>query len=124
MKLGIDNKVALVTGGVQGIGSSISLNLLNEGAKVIATSRSEKAIDDFLSKHTSFKEKLICINTSLIDSDSLTNLITDIHSRDMNVDILVNNAGHTVNITDPFCSIEDWKKVFRLNFEVAVVYPI
>jgi NAD(P)-dependent dehydrogenase (short-subunit alcohol dehydrogenase family) len=120
MKLGINNKVALVTGGVQGIGSSISSNLLNEGAIVITTSRSEEAIESFQKDHGHHKGNLICINTSLTDSDALTNLIESIHARGYQIDILVNNAGHTMNITDPYCSIEGWKKVFRLNFEVVV----
>tara|TARA_Y200000002_G_scaffold373484_1_gene372672 strand:- start:779 stop:1573 length:795 start_codon:yes stop_codon:yes gene_type:complete len=120
MKLGINNKVALVTGGVQGIGSSITDNLLEEGATVITTSRSQEAIDEFQDKNKTYKNQLICINTSLTEKDSLINLINDIHSRNFEIDILVNNAGHTLNVTDPFCSIEDWQKVFRLNFEVAV----
>lgn len=36
------------------------------------------------------------------------------------VDIVVNNVGDTLGITDPFCSIADWRKVFRLNLEVHV----
>ena len=39
MKLGIDKKIALVTGGFQGIGCNIALNLLNEGTVVIKTSK-------------------------------------------------------------------------------------
>ena len=50
MNLNIENKVALVTGGVQGIGSSITRNLLDEGARVIATSRSQEAIDKFINE--------------------------------------------------------------------------
>lgn len=120
MELGIENKVALVTGGIQGIGSSITDNLLKEGATVIATSRSEEHIEKFQNEYSSYEEKLVCINSSLTDPDSLTKLIKKISLLGFEIDILVNNAGHTLNITDPFCSIEDWRKVFRLNFEVAV----
>jgi 3-oxoacyl-[acyl-carrier protein] reductase len=120
MKLGINDKVALVTGGVQGIGSSITKNLLEEGATVIATSRSQDAIEEFKDINKAYEGHLLCFNTSLTKKDSLTNLIDDIHSKNYEIDILVNNAGHTLNITDPFCSIEDWQKVFKLNFEVAV----
>ena len=47
MDLNIKNKIALVTGGAQGIGSSISKNLLNEGCTVIITSRNKDAINLF-----------------------------------------------------------------------------
>ena len=36
------------------------------------------------------------------------------------VDILVNNAGSNFDITDPYCSTEDLRKVMRLNFEIPV----
>ena len=35
-------------------------------------------------------------------------------------DILVNNLGGTLEITDPFCSLDDWKRVYRMNLEVAI----
>ena len=36
------------------------------------------------------------------------------------LDIVVHNAGGTLDISDPFCSLEDWRKVYRFNFELAV----
>jgi 3-oxoacyl-[acyl-carrier protein] reductase len=32
----------------------------------------------------------------------------------------VNNVGGNLNITDPLCDIEDWRRVFRLNLEVPM----
>jgi NAD(P)-dependent dehydrogenase (short-subunit alcohol dehydrogenase family) len=120
MKLGIENKVALVTGGVQGIGSSITRNLLNEGATVIATSRSQGAIEEFVAEVNRDDGKLITLQTGLTDANSIPELIGEINNLNLKVDILVNNAGHTMNVTDPHCSIDDWRDVFRLNFEVPV----
>ena len=120
MKLSIENKVALVTGGVQGIGSSISRNLMDEGVTVIATSRSQIALDEFTAEVEQNKGKLITIQTSLTDSNSIVDLINKINAQNLHVDILVNNAGHTMNVTDPHCSIDDWRAVFKLNFEVPV----
>lgn len=120
MKLGIENRVALVTGGVQGIGSSITRNLLNEGATVIATSRSQEAIDEFVAEESVNEGKLFTLRTGLTGADSIPELIEEINNLNLKVDILVNNAGHTMNVTDPYCSIDDWRDVFRLNFEVPV----
>lgn len=36
------------------------------------------------------------------------------------VDILVNNAGHTLDVTDPHCSMADWERVLDLNFKQAL----
>ena len=36
------------------------------------------------------------------------------------IDIVVHNAGGTLDISNPFCSMEDWRKVYRFNFELAI----
>jgi len=120
MNLNIKNKIALVTGGAQGIGSSITKNLLNEGAKVVITSRSQEAIDSCINENKELKQNLYPIKTELLETDSISYLLNEIKKLDFNIDILVNNAGHTMDITDPYCDIEDWRKVFKLNFETPV----
>ncbi len=120
MELGIENKVALVTGGAQGIGSSITENLLREGATVIVTSRSTNALTALENENTDYKKNLICIQTELMQSNSIENLYSKIKSLGLSVDILVNNAGHTLDVTDPHCSIEEWHKIMTLNFYVPV----
>ena len=120
MDLNIKNKIALVTGGAQGIGSSITKNLLNEGAKVIITSRSQQAIENCINENKALKQNLYPIKTELLETDSISYLLNEIKKLDFNIDILVNNAGHTMDITDPYCDIEDWKNVFKLNFETPV----
>ena len=120
MELGIKDKVALVTGGAQGIGEAITRNLLNEGAYVFATTRSEAAANDLTEKLPEFKAKLRLINSSLTEDGDVESVVDQVKLTGKKIDILVNNAGHTLNITDPFCSIDDWRTVFALNFEVAV----
>ena len=44
MNLEIDKKNALITGGANGIGKSISEHLANEGANIYFTSRSTQTI--------------------------------------------------------------------------------
>ena len=60
------------------------------------------------------------IKTELLENDSISYLTKKINDFGLNIDILVNNAGHTMDVTDPYCSIEDWRNVFKLNFEVPV----
>ena len=120
MNLGIEGKVALVTGGAQGIGSSITRNLLNEGATVIATSRSLKAFDELIAENKANKDRLITIQSEITATGAVPELMAKIAEKGLDIDILVNNAGHTMNVTDPYCSLDDWRSVFRLNFEVPV----
>jgi 3-oxoacyl-[acyl-carrier protein] reductase len=120
MDLKIKGKTALVTGGVQGIGESITKNLLAEGVHVIATSRSQDAIDEFLASDFPGKANFSARRTELTGEHDVDRLVNSIFTDGVDVDILVNNAGHTLNVTDPHCSIEDWRRVFTLNFELPI----
>ena len=119
MDLGIKGKTALVTGGSQGIGAGISEELLKNGATVIITSRSSSALEAFLKKHDAHKKSFLK-QCPLTEENSVETLVDDLKSENISVDILVNNAGHTFNITDPYCSQDDWNKIMALNFYVPV----
>ena len=54
MELGIKNKWALVTGGANGIGEQISIDLAKHGVNLIITSRNNQSLDRI-------KKKLKCI---------------------------------------------------------------
>ena len=120
MDLKIKGRTALVTGGVQGIGESITKNLLAEGVRVIATSRSQEAIDEFLASDFPGKANFSARRTELTGEQDVDRMVKGIVADGFDVDILVNNAGHTLNVTDPNCSIEDWRRVFALNFELPI----
>jgi len=53
MELGISGRYALITGGANGIGKSITEAFANEGVNVIFTSRDQQSIDDMTSKANS-----------------------------------------------------------------------
>ena len=58
------------------------------------------------------------INVDFLKKNQINSFIKKILK--LKIDILVNNAGHTFNVTDPYCKIEDWRKIMTLNFETPV----
>ncbi len=118
MELGIAGKYALVTGGANGIGASITESFAKEGVNVLFTSRDQNSLDQMCEQVRQYGVKGHGILIDFLAADWLSKLEEAISPYD--IDILVNNAGHNFNIYDPYCPIEDWRKVMGLNFEVAV----
>jgi len=117
MDLGIKNKVALVTGGASGIGRAIVTELAENGCKVFFTSRNTNS--SFVeSQNYDFQPELLAINVSSNAGPKM--LFKALSELGVTIDILVNNIGDTLGILDPFCSLEDWRKIYRLNLECHV----
>ncbi|MBI3316259.1 MAG: SDR family oxidoreductase [Candidatus Omnitrophica bacterium] len=120
MDLGIKGKKVLVTGGASGIGGAIALDLAKEGARVAITSRREVLLEKALKKMGGRKAGHYASTISLTEEDSPQALADQLWKNFGHPDIIVNNIGDTLGITDPYCPISDWRKVFRLNLEVAI----
>lgn len=121
MNLGISGKTALVTGGVNGIGGGITRGLLEEGCNVIATCRKEEDGNTFVSLlPLELASKLFIWVGDVSNESECLQLVEEMSLRGSAIEILVNNAGHTLNVIDPFCTLEDWRRVMRLNFEAPV----
>ncbi|MFA5300871.1 MAG: SDR family oxidoreductase [Lutibacter sp.] len=120
MDLGIRGKKALITGGGIGIGRAIALDLAKEGASVFITSRNQKHLSEtlkMLDLNKNNHQGTIC---EISDEKEPQRLTQKVQKEFGNIDIVVNNAGSSLNITDPYCSISDWRKLFRLNLEVPI----
>jgi 3-oxoacyl-[acyl-carrier protein] reductase len=116
MDLGLNRRHALVTGAGRGIGAATARRLAGEGARVTLAARSHKELASTL-KSLSGEDHLICA-VDLTTSDGVEALKSAVAQRP--VDILVNNLGGPRGVSDPFASIDDYRAVMRLNFEVAV----
>lgn len=118
MDFGIKGKYALVTGASRGIGESIAINLAKEGAKVAIVARTESDLKAVMKKMAGKGHYMI--GADLTQEDMPEKIIHKLENNFGEIDILVNNLGSTLDITDPFCSLSDWRKVYRVNFEVSV----
>ncbi len=120
MNLGIKNKKALVTGAGRGLGRAIALELAKEGAKVVAISRRRLYLESLLKELGGRRQGHFILDADLTKDGMPEKVYTNIRKHFGEIDILVNNLGDTLDIRDPYCSIADWRRIWRINMEVAI----
>lgn len=113
MDLGLNGKVALVTGSTAGIGFATAEVLAREGARVILNGRTQARVDEALAK---LKKAVPAAEVSGIAADvSGAAGCAQVVKAYANVDVLVNNMG--IFEPKPFEQIgdADWMRFFEAN---------
>lgn len=121
MDLGLSGKCALVTGAGRGLGQAIARCLAKEGARVALVARSESDLQALSDEMGGAAAGHHAVAMDLMPDGAPAALMRNLAGHDFaDLDIVVHNLGGTLDIKDPFCSLEDWRRVYRFNFEVAV----
>lgn len=87
------NKVVIVTGGTGGLGKAVTTAFLEEGAKVIATYRNQKEMDDLKQVSGANSASLEGHNVDVTDGAAMGNLVNGIVEEHGHLDVLVNAIG-------------------------------
>ena len=115
----LKGKRALVTGGTKGIGKAIVLELLQLGAEVIFTARSQDEVEAVKSEFQQMGlpgHGTVADVTSKDDRNRLSGWIVDHWGA---LDILVNNAGINIRRRSVEYSLEEYKKVLEIDLLAA-----
>ena len=110
-KIDLKDKVAIVTGGVQGFGLAVVERFLNSGANVVIWENDKKLLDKFQTISNVHK-----IQTDVSNAESVEAAVNETINNCGRIDILVNNAG----IAGPNHKTweypnEDWQKVIDID---------
>ena len=108
----LKNKVALITGGAQGLGKEMAKSMIKEGARVIISDINE----DVLQKTA---EEISCDHLVLdvTNKDQWQQVITKIKDDVGSLNILVNNAGMGGGGDVESTEIELWDLVHKVNLD-------
>ena len=112
----LKDKVAIVTGGGQGIGEGIALRLAQEGANVVIADLNLETANSVADKIKALGRQALAIKTDVSNSASVNQMVKQVLSTLGTVDILVNNAGYVAPAMTPFMKeTEDyWNKVIAV----------
>ena len=111
-------RIALVTGGMGGLGEAICMKLERMGVKVIVTySPGNTKYKDWLKEMEGAGHKFHAYPCDVSDYDSCQKAIADITKDHGPVDILINNAGITRDMTFKKMTKVDWDAVMKTNLD-------
>lgn len=92
--MGLEGKVALVTGASRGIGRAIALELAAKGADVVVNfAGDEKAADEVVQAIEGMGRKALKVRCNVGDMEQVTAMVQQALDAFGRIDILVNNAG-------------------------------
>ncbi|MCH5239838.1 MAG: gluconate 5-dehydrogenase [Muribaculaceae bacterium] len=111
----LKGKVALVTGGVYGIGFAIAEALHEAGAKIVYNCSTEKSMQTGIENYKKAGIDAKGYMCDVTKEDQVKEMLADIEKNFGGVDILVNNAGIIKRIPMEEMSVEDFRKVVDVD---------
>lgn len=110
----MNEKVAVVTGGAQGIGLGIVKALLEKGYRVASFDLSAEALEKS-SKEFGDTDRFIPLTVDVTNSNDVKSAVGEVTSRWKTPDVLVNNAGLERDRRIQKMTEEDWDFVINVN---------
>jgi len=120
MELGLKGKVAVVTGGTEGIGKATAIRLAKEGAKVAICGRSQDKLDKAAAEIMKAGGEALAVVADVSRAAAIEKLMAAVIARFGRIDILVNNAG--TSIRGNFLEVDDkkWNEDLELKLFGAI----
>ncbi|WP_147566222.1 3-oxoacyl-[acyl-carrier-protein] reductase [Clostridium tyrobutyricum] len=118
--LGLNNKVALITGGTRGLGRAIAEKLAQQKVKVIVTGTNEDRAKQAANEISlAYNIETLGLKHDVSSEESTKEVVKCIINKFERIDILVNNAGITSDGIMMMMKKENWDKVLDINLTGA-----
>lgn len=110
----LNDKIALITGGANGIGLATAIRFANEGAKIILWDVSELG-NEVVQELNKAGHKAIFNKISVTNESEVQQAVAEARDHFGRIDILINNAGITRDRTLLKMSKQEWDDVIAVN---------
>jgi 3-oxoacyl-[acyl-carrier protein] reductase len=107
-------KIALITGGANGIGKVTAKRFLEEGATVIISDVNEQAGNEAVNELEQYGD-ISFIQADVSKSEEVGLMVQKIVNDHQTIDILINNAGITIDGFLTSMDEESWEKVIAVK---------
>ena len=115
----LEGKVALVTGGAQGIGRAIAVALAREGAKVVISDINLEKAEETSREIVATGREALAVRGNVAEAKDAEAMVQRALDQFGRLDILVNNAGITRDQVLLRMKEEDWDLVLGVNLKGA-----
>jgi gluconate 5-dehydrogenase len=112
-------KVAMISGGADGIGMAMTEALAQAGADMVVFSRRAKMCAEAARTAERYGVRSLALGCDITDSNSVDHLIQTTLDTFGHIDILVNNAGRTWGADPEEITDDAWDKVIELNISAT-----
>ena len=121
MDLGLKDKVAIITGGSDGIGKAAAISMATEGTKVAIVGRTQSKLDLAVEEIKKLSNgDVIGISADVSVDFDVQSMIDKVISEFGQIDILVNNAGTSSATTLELMTDEDLEVDFGIKIYGAI----
>ena len=110
----LTEKVALVTGGSNGIGRATCLRFAEEDATVVIADVDESAGHQLAEEINKMGTQALFVPTDVSSETSVSNLVKEAKEQFNTIDVLINNAA-TFVLRGIDASVDEWKHVLEVN---------
>lgn len=120
MDLGLQDKVALITGASKGLGKGIAEELAREGAKVSICARGREELEKAKEEIQKNGVEVLAVQADVTKTDAVQRVVDETIEAFAGINILVNNAGAVWLGRGLDTSEEEWKYTLDVNLFSAV----
>ena len=113
----LKDRVAIITGGGQGIGRATCLLLAKEGANIVLAEYNPETAESVGREVKELGVQCLVIQTDVSNGDSVRSMVSQALDALGRIDILVNNAGIFSYTQIEDCTEEEWDRMMAVNLK-------